>query len=378
VIVVDDHREMRRALSSLIEHQSRLRLAGVASDLESGLELARRARPDVALVDFEMPGGGPRLVRELGARYPGVRTIALSVHPDRGAVFEMLRAGAVGYIVKGEEAATIVQAIEAAASGGATLSTAVTADVLRELALHLDERGEAEDEQRRRLARVRHAIDSQAISCLYQPIVELASGRPVGYEALARIELEPLQGPSDWFADAAAVGHELEFERTALDAALRAFPRLPRGSFLSVNLGPAALGDEEILQVLAQTNPARTVVELTEHASVDDYDELARMLRQLRDSGVRFAVDDAGAGYASLRHVVRLAPDVIKIDGSITRRVETDSAARAMISALVSFARELAQLVVAEAVEDAREADVLRSLGVDYGQGYFFGRPQAL
>src|SRR5712691_4703152 len=151
VLVVDDQDNVRRTLAEIVEAQPGFVLVGTAEDLETGLDLALRARPHVALVDYEMPGGGPQLVRQLRARCPDTRVVALSAFEDRSAVFEMLRAGAVSYLVKGEE---IVRTIERAAAGESTLSSSVTSEVLHELAHHLEERETSERARGKIVARV--------------------------------------------------------------------------------------------------------------------------------------------------------------------------------------------------------------------------------
>jgi EAL domain-containing protein (putative c-di-GMP-specific phosphodiesterase class I) len=232
--------------------------------------------------------------------------------------------------------------------------------------------------RRQRVFRIRQAIDSAAIETAYQPIVQLASRSPIGYEALSRFRLEPEQNPGRWFADARSVGLELELERATLASALRDLNRIPADCFLSVNLGPAALLDDRSLELLAAHDPKRTVLELTEHAAVDDYDLLRHALLDLRTRGLRLAVDDAGAGYASLRHVLSLAPDILKIDASLTSQVERDRGARALTTALISFATEMDQLVIAEGIEREETVDELVTIGVQYGQGFLLGKPKQL
>jgi EAL domain-containing protein (putative c-di-GMP-specific phosphodiesterase class I) len=174
------------------------------------------------------------------------------------------------------------------------------------------------------------------------------------------------------------VSLERELERAALESALAGFGRLPPDCFMSVNLGPAAALDDDMTTLLATHGPARTVVELTEHAQVSDYDALHAGLLQLRAHGLRLAIDDAGAGYASLRHILNLNPDIIKADISLTALADSDRGSRAMMSALVSFASEMGQLVIAEGIERAETLTALQVIGVHYGQGYLLGRPQPL
>ena len=149
------------------------------------------------------------------------------------------------------------------------------------------------------------------------------------------------------------------------------------GSLPSLNLSPSSCSPERLS--MRPAPPAeRVVIEVTENAPVPDYEALRAGLQPLRAIGGRLAIDDAGAGFASLRHIVRLAPDIIKLDVALTRDVDTDRARRAMAAALVSFAIEMDIVIVAEGVETQAEFDALRSLGVRHGQGYFLGRPGEL
>ena len=119
----------------------------------------------------------------------------------------------------------------------------------------------------------------------------------------------------------------------------------------------------------------RIVVEMTEHAPVGDYDGLNTALQPLRDAGARVAVDDAGAGFASLRHILLLAPDIIKLDISLTRGIDSDRSRRALSYALVAFARETQTTIVAEGIETEAELRALRDIGVTHGQGFLLARP---
>lgn len=377
VLVVDAHIEVRAALAEMVGREPRLQLVGLAADADEGLELAVREQPEVAIVGFKLHGGGPRLVTDIRATCPDTRVLAYSVYEDRSAVFEMLQAGAIAYLVKGEDAADVIRAVDRAVAGQSTLSPAVTSEVLHELAGHLLERGFTENEQRQRVARVRRATETGAINPVYQPIIELATSRTVGFEALARFTGEPRQAPDAWFSDAVSVGLEVELERAALTAALRGLCRLPADVFLAVNLGPEALLDDTVADLLDE-QPTRTIVELTEHAQVADYDVLHSALLTLRSQGLRLAIDDAGAGYASLRHILNLNPDIIKADVSLTAQVDRDRGARAMTAALVSFASEMGQVVVAEGIERPETLAALQAIGVQFGQGYLLGRPQPL
>lgn len=380
VIVVEDQPDLVRALGELIASRPSLRLVGSATNVERGLELASEHRPDVALVDVKMAGGGgPRFAHEVKACSPDTRVVALSAYEDRSTVFEMLQAGAVAYLVKGTAAGSeILTTVERAARGQSTLSSSVTSDIVRELTQHLQQRGAAEHAQHALVKRMRETLDSSSVKAVYQPIVELESRRVVGYEALARIIASPIQGTEAWLADAASVGLGLELERVALRTAFAGFAELPPDCFLAVNLSPAAILDDEVLGLLGAAEPSRTVVEITEHRSIDDYGLISHALVGLRARGLRLAVDDAGAGYASLRHLLEIRPDLIKLDASLTRGIDVEPGRRALAKALIAFARATGATLVAEGIETAAEEAELKRLGIVLGQGYHLGKPGPL
>jgi EAL domain-containing protein (putative c-di-GMP-specific phosphodiesterase class I) len=223
-------------------------------------------------------------------------------------------------------------------------------------------------------SRVREVLTEGAVCTHVQPIVDLASGEVVAYEALARFP-EAGDGPAQLFSDAAAAGLGVELEELAARAALAVAPRLPAGRPVGVNLSPEALLRPSVTTLLLDHRHLDLSVEVTEHSPVDDYDALESALADLRRAGIALTVDDAGAGYASLRHVLRLRPDAIKLDIALVAGVHVDPAKRAMVTAMVNFAAAVDARLVAEGVEHDTEAECLRALGVRQGQGHLFGHP---
>jgi EAL domain-containing protein (putative c-di-GMP-specific phosphodiesterase class I) len=228
---------------------------------------------------------------------------------------------------------------------------------------------------------LRAAIDAACTSpgtvrTLFQPIVDIAHAVTTGYEALTRVELEPRLGPDGWLAAAYAQGRGTALEAAFLRSALGHREALPANCFLTVNVGPAALLSPEVQRVLASAGDLRgLVVELTEQDPVDDYTVLNAALAPLRAAGVMLAVDDAGAGFASLEHIAQLRPEIVKIDRGHVEGIDRDLAKEAAVRALGDFASRLDAWVVAEGVETAAELDALAALGVPLAQGYFLGRP---
>ena len=378
VLVAEDEPIVRRAIVDVIAAFPTMRVVAVTADAEEAIAAALTELPDVAVLDVRMPGGGGAYAaREIVARSPQTRIVALSAHEDRESVASMLRAGALGYVVKGGGIDELVEAIQRAARGLASLSGAVASGVSVELDEQIGDRERRAQEELERIAAVREALAPAALRPVFQPIVDLSTGQTVGFEALARFNLEPLRSPDTWFRMAASVDLLEDLELAAIRAAVGQADRLPRGTYLSLNLSPDTAGAADFETSLLGLARERTVLEITEHAEVPDYGILREHLTPFRDRGARLAIDDAGAGFASLRHILQLEPDVIKLDISITRDVDTDRSRRALASALASFGEEMGIELVAEGIETRAELGALRALGVRYGQGYYLGRPAA-
>ncbi len=226
-------------------------------------------------------------------------------------------------------------------------------------------------------ASIERAIAGEGVSIVLQPIVKLAEMRTVGVEALARFQGPP-DRPDAWFARAAELGLGEALELSAIRAAIALLPRLPADVYLSVNASPDTLHGHGLRDALAAADPRRVVIEITEHTSVRRYDELLRELAALREMGLRVAVDDTGAGYASFRHILALRPDVIKLDRDMVNGVDRDPARESLVGALASFAESLGATVVAEGVETAGELDALARAGIACAQGYYLARPGPL
>jgi len=378
ILIADDEPALRGALADLFAHEDSLVLVGEAGDADQAIELADASRPDVAILDVSMPaGGGARAAREIIRVSPATRVIALSAFEDRPTVLEMLRAGAVGYLVKGSAGQDLLGSIAKVFDGGASLSAELIDGIVHELSSQL-RREEIEHQQRaERRGEIDRFLSGSGVTMVYQPIVDLRSRGVVGLEALARFHSLPLRPPNEWFAAAVELELGVQLEMMAITSAMTGLPRLPADAYLSVNCSPRA-AMSPFLRVLVESSASRMVVEITEHEAIEDYAVLAAALEGLRELGVRIAIDDAGAGFASLRHTVLLRPDIVKVDTSLTRNIDGDGAKRAMTSALVSFAEEMGIAIVAEGIETREELDELVALGVPFGQGFYLGKPGPL
>jgi EAL domain-containing protein (putative c-di-GMP-specific phosphodiesterase class I) len=218
-------------------------------------------------------------------------------------------------------------------------------------------------------------IEADGIEIALQPVIQIESGRCLGVEALSRFP-EPFGPPDRVFADAEVVGLGLELERLAIREAWKVLPLLGPEQFLAINVSPGALVELARRAQLRDDLPLESlVVEITEQSVVHSYPELRDALAPLRRQGLRIAIDDAGAGYASLHHIVELRPDFIKVDRSLVHGLADDEARRVAISAFVLLTLDLGGTVIAEGVERPSDLIALGDLGVQAAQGFLLGRP---
>jgi EAL domain-containing protein (putative c-di-GMP-specific phosphodiesterase class I) len=206
-----------------------------------------------------------------------------------------------------------------------------------------------------------------------QPIVDLAGGARIGAEALSRFPVAWAKAPDVCFAEAHSVGLGDELELQALASAAEHLDLVP--GYIAMNISPATLLTPEAAELFERLPLDRVLLELSEHDQVEDYDVLLAVLTPLRARGMRLAIDDVGAGFSSLRHIVLTAPDVIKLDRSMIDGVSADPVLTTLVRSLVAFGHDCGSQVVAEGVETEQDAAALRGLGVDFGQGWYFGRP---
>jgi EAL domain-containing protein (putative c-di-GMP-specific phosphodiesterase class I) len=287
----------------------------------------------------------------------------------------MLRAGASSYVVKSVSAHDLVDILRTTASGGGALSPEVAPGVIQELGVQMARSEDHDEWNAEKLGRVRALIDDDAFHMEYQPIVRMADDRVIGFEALARFDTDPRRSPAVWFGDGVAVGLGTELDMAAVEKALGILPDLPPGVDLFLNVLPDSIFCERFAELMAGVAGQSVVIEITEHAPVQDYERLSGTIDAMRDGGFRIGVDDVGAGYSSLRHLLNLRPDVIKIDISLCRCIEADRARQLLVGALVSLGQELGATVVAEGIETGPELQAVRDLGIDAAQGYRLGRP---
>ena len=383
MVVVDDEPANVLLLERLLETVGIVRVHGF-TDPSRALAFCAASPPDLVLLDLHMPQLDGFAVMEAlrllvpGDRFLPVLVLTADVTPEVRE--RSLAAGAKDFLTKPFDRNEVLLRVSN------LLETRALADRLErnnvELKAELDVRTGAERaaaaELERRHERIERALSPGGLTMVFQPIADLASGAVVGAEALARFAGEPPRPPDEWFAEADDIGRGGELELAAIAAALDELHRLPGDAFLAVNASPATAAAPELDALLAGRPAERLVIELTERSRVSDYDALAAALDRLRRRRVRIAVDDTGAGYASFQHLLRLRPEILKLDTTLTRGIDADPVRRSLAAALVTFSSEIDATIIAEGIEVQDELVTLQGVGIPWGQGFHLSRPRAL
>jgi EAL domain-containing protein (putative c-di-GMP-specific phosphodiesterase class I) len=230
---------------------------------------------------------------------------------------------------------------------------------------------------RRSRRKIESILGDRMLLTAFQPIQELTSGNVIGVEALTRFVSDDGASADHWFNEAAAVGLGPDLEFAALQAALKAAQQLPSHLYVDLNLSPAACLDPRLRAFLEQSELSidRIVIELTERLAEDEYGPIVSALAPLRLRGLRVAVDGAGAGFASMRQVRQLSPDIVKLDRSLIAGIDHVEGQQTLGAAMVELSRQINADLVAEGIETEAELATVTKLGMTAGQGYLLGRP---
>ena len=383
VLVVDDNAANVHLLVSLLERAG-LRRVYSSTDPRASLEIVKQINPDVVLLDLHMPHmDGFAVLEQLAATAEDgyLPVLVLTADTTQDAVHRALSLGARDFLTKPFDATEVVLRVRNLLETR-YLYTALHQHNIAlsdELERRLEKEQELQRQQHERFGRIEQVLAGESpFSVVFQPIIEVATGATVGLEALSRFESEPLRSPEAWFDEAASVGLGPELELKAVLAAVSRIEDIPSEEFLAVNVSPELVMSNKLLDVADDAICRRLVLELTEHIAVDDYSRIRRSLAPLRDRGARVAIDDTGAGFSSLRHILLLRPEIIKLDRSLTRGVDHDPARRALAASLVSFAQDVDASLIAEGVETAAEFETLQRLGTHWVQGFHLARPGPL
>jgi EAL domain-containing protein (putative c-di-GMP-specific phosphodiesterase class I) len=207
-----------------------------------------------------------------------------------------------------------------------------------------------------------------------QPVFDLNTGQIRKFEALSRFG-DTSRGPDTWFNEAHELDIGIELELFAIKKALRILHFIPDNVSLAINASASSIVSDQFGDLILSADMPRIIVELTEHNPVENYDELTSKINDLRQAGVRLSVDDMGAGISSLSHILKLAPDFIKLDRFLISKIHDDPARLSLANALRIFSQKTGYKLVAEGIETAEELKVVSELGIELGQGYFLAMP---
>jgi EAL domain-containing protein (putative c-di-GMP-specific phosphodiesterase class I)/DNA-binding response OmpR family regulator len=383
ILLVDDEANTADLLGSILRRDGFTRVS-IFTDPYLALDAAVHGQPDLIVLDLHMPQldglAFLNALREKQSALDFVPILVLTADPSRDALSSALRAGANDYVVKPAHSDELLLRVHN------LLSIRFCHEVLKNhnAALSAELRNQARFRTERAADRGHKIHTLQRIiarggpQIVFQPVVDLATGTTLGVEALARFGTEPRRTPDKWFADAEAVGLGAELELAAIGGALRQLGGLDPSWTMAVNVSPSTIFTREFHELIRGTDLKRLSFEITEHQQIADYEALGQATADLQARGARISVDDAGAGYASFRHILKLRPDVIKLDITLTRDVDSDPVKRALAASLARFAEDVGAALTAEGIETRAELDALRSLGIHYGQGFYIGRPVPL
>ncbi|MFT4172795.1 MAG: EAL domain-containing protein [Rhodocyclaceae bacterium] len=246
------------------------------------------------------------------------------------------------------------------------------------LAANIDRAHEEKAAALARQLRIQALISQEALKPVYQPIYAVATGKLFAFECLSRFPSLDPTNPDFWFKSAHEVGLSDELQLHAIERALAPTFSEWDDLRLNINSSPELIASGKLLALLQDTHFKQIVVEVTEHDVINDYAPVIKGADALRSHGIKLAIDDAGAGIASMRHVLLLKPDVVKLDMSIVRGVDKDPARQSLIEGLVRFCHDQGATVTAEGVETKEELEALSRLGVDRVQGFYLGKPRDL
>jgi EAL domain-containing protein (putative c-di-GMP-specific phosphodiesterase class I) len=378
VLIVDDNPSNVALLQALLDEQGLFRIYTETDPRQVPRQLAQND-PDLVLLDLHMPNvDGHEVLTQIKLYAAGsfLPVLVLTADTTTTARDRALSQGAQDFLTKPIDSA------ETALRIANLLRTRQLFTTLRQARLHSGPESEALDgavpQTRERILSV---LRGSAVTPVYQPVIDILSLRAVGYEGLSRFPGTEYGGPDRWFGDAFEVGLGVELEWLAASKVLSSLQTLPAGEpepFLAVNMSPASVLHLLTHQLCDPGLYPRIVVELTEHVPVEDYAAVHASMAPMREGGSRLAADDLGSGYAGFRHLIRLQPDIIKLDISLVRGIHRSKGQRALASALVAFAADVGARVIAEGVEEKGELEALQDIGVPWAQGYYLGKPNPL
>lgn len=361
VVVIDDHERILQSIVRLLRDDPQIDVVGTALTALRGVEVCAEHRPDVVIIDHSLPDmDAPKAIVILRQNDPDVKVVTLSGSERPGANYASMKAGSAAWVRKTRAIQELREVVMNVAHGHPVANEELASQpAIHELALY------------------------------YQPIVELENWRIVGFEALVRWH-HPQRGllhPASFLPMAEVTGFVTEIDKWCWSKAVTQLKVwhdqfvIAPSLWMSVNLSVADLADEKVFETVsgiiatAGLEPSALVIEVTESILLDESESTLRLLAQLHELGVGLALDDFGTAFSSLSYVRRFPFDHLKLDISFVSEVLTSTRSLLLVEEICHLAKSMSMRSVAEGIENKEQANLLRSIGCDYGQGYFFARP---
>ena len=371
LLIADDDPVLIKNLVKLLTVEPGIEIVAIANDAPEAIRLAVEHQPDVALCDVSMPGGGgPVACVGIREAAPTTRVIAHSMYDDRGAVMHMVRAGAIGYVLKGSPREQIVSTLERARNGEASLSGHVASLVVNELSASLRDHEREAERRRQDLATVRRLADGEGIEIRFEPIVDLADQHPVGVEAVPWRPAVVGAGETleSWVATATSVGYGAELDLGLARLCLAAVEAAPAGTWLGVKVSPATLLNPAFASTLRETRSGTVCLEVGDWPA-GDYEQLRRALDGIRGPRVLVAVDGVGSSGAALREIAELRPDFVKLHPWVMESGLQDNFTPGLVKSIARLVAGAGSQLIVCGVSDGTQMQKLRDLGVRFAQG---------
>ena len=368
ILLVDDEQSIARAYART------LGAAGfsveTAGDGRAAAAAARDRDFDVIVSDITMPEmNGLELLRAVREHDLDVPVVLMTGGPAVDSAVRAMEYGALRYLIKPIDPGELEEVVARAVRLHQMAKIKREAlEMFRLEGKHLGDRAGLE-------ARLANAISTMWVA--YQPIVSWSRRTAFAYEALVRNEEPTLRSPPDLFEAAERLGRLQDLGRMIRDRVAQTLDENPIEGLLFVNLHAMELDDDSIMMPDAplSRHAHRVVLEITERAPLERIRDVTGRVAQLRALGNRIAVDDLGAGYAGLTSFAHLEPEVVKVDMSLVRDIDTSPMKQKLFGSIASLCRDLNIEMIAEGIETEDERDALVRLGGDLCQGYLFARP---
>jgi len=372
LLIADDDPIFIKSLVKSLTSDSGIDIVGIAGDAPETIRMAVELQPDVVLCDVSMPGGGgPVACVGIRESAPTSRVIAHSMYDDRGAVMHMVRAGAIGYVLKGSPRDLIVSTLDRARNGEASLSGQVASLVVNELSATLRDHEREAERRRQDLAAIRRLAGGEGVEVRLEPIIDLVLDSPVGVEgipwrpAVVGVEGETLES---WMVTATSVGYGAELDLALARLCLAKLEEVPPWAWRAIKVAPTTLMDPAFAESLLTQTHGTVCLEVGDWPAAD-YDQFRRALDRVRGPKVTLAVDGLGSSGSALRQMAELRPDFVKLHPWVMERGLHDGFSTELVRTMTTLVTEAGSQLIVCGVHNDAEMETLREFNVRFAQG---------